>query len=471
MDNPPDPDGQPRGSRLAVFGWVLFDWATQPFFTLITTFVFAPYFVAHAFADPVEGQKLWGYAVAVAAAAVALLSPPLGAIADAGGPRKPWIAGCSVLLVAGTTALWWAAPGLPYGVFPVVAAFVAATIGAEIATVFTNAMLADIAPPSQTGRVSGLGWAIGYVGGLASLAAMLVLFLGDPVSGRTLAGLLPLLGLDPASFEGDRFAGPFSALWYLVFVIPLFAFVPDRPVELRIGAAVAEGLASLRATLLRLSAGGPIARFLVARMLYTDGLAALFAFGGAYAAATFDWQAQQIGVFGIVLIVTASFGAWAGGHLDDRFGSRRLISVSLVILAAAALAILSVGRDHVGFVLPVAPAEPGLLFGSVPELFYLAAGCLIGMVAGPIQSASRTLLVRLAPADEITEYFGLYALVGKATAFLGPLMIGWVTGATGSLRLGMSVILIFLVAGWALLRTVPNIAAGERANGGNGASR
>jgi UMF1 family MFS transporter len=449
----------------------LFDWATQPFFTLITTFVFAPYFVAHALADPVEGQKMWGYAVAAAAAAVALLSPPLGAIADAGGPRKPWVALFSLLLVVGASGLWWAAPGLPHGVLPVVAAFVMASIGAEIATVFTNAMLRDVAPPARTGRVSGLGWAVGYVGGLVSLAAMLVLFLGDPRSGRTLAGFFPLLDLDPAGFEGDRFSGPFSALWYLVFVVPLFAFVPDRPVQARLGAAVREGLASLRATLARLVGGGPVARYLVAHMLYIDGLTALFAFGGAYAAATFDWRAQQVGLFGVILIVTASFGAWAGGYLDDRFGSRRLISAGLVILAAAALAILSVGRDHIGFVIPVVPAHADALFGSVPELAYVAAGGLIGMVAGPIQSASRTLLVRLAPSEEIAEYFGLYALSGKATAFLGPLMIGWVTGATGSLRLGMSVILIFLVAGFAVLRTVPDMPAGQASSGGNGASR
>lgn len=456
MNDAAGPDGERAGGRLGVFGWVLFDWATQPFFTLITTFIFAPYFVAHALADPIEGQKMWGYAVAIAAAAVAVLSPPLGAIADAGGPRKPWIVFFSLLLVAGTTALWWAMPGLPYGVLPVIAAFVAATIGAEIATVFTNAMLPDVAPSSQTGRISGLGWAVGYMGGLVSLAAMLVLFLADPVAGRTLAGLAPLLDLDPAAFEGDRLSGPFSAAWYLVFVVPLFAFVPDRPRRARLGAAVRAGLTSLGATLVKLAARGPVARYLLAHMLYVDGLTALFAFGGAYAAATFGWQSQQVGVFGVILIVTASFGAWAGGYLDDRLGSRRLILGGLVILVIASLAILSVGRDHVGFVVPAAPASDGGLFGSVPELAYLGAGCLIGMVAGPIQSASRTLLVRLSPKDEMTEYFGLYALVGKATAFLGPLLIGWVTGATGSLRLGMSVILLFLVAGYALLTTVPD---------------
>lgn len=446
----------PDGGLRAIVGWVLFDWAAQPYFTLINTFIFAPYFVAHAVGDPVQGQRLWGYAVAGAGAAVAILSPVLGAIADAGGRRKPWIAASSLLFAAGGVGLWWAVPGLPNGVFPVLAAFIAATIGAEVATVFTNAMLPDVAPPSRIGRVSGLGWAVGYMGGLTSLAMMLILFLADPIAGRTIAGLAPLLNLDPAAFEGDRFSGPFSAIWYLVFVIPLFAFVPDRPLQARLSTAVATGLSSLGATLVRLTERGPMARYLVARMFYTDGLSTLFAFGGAYAAATFDWQAQQVGLFGVILIIAATIGAGFGGRLDDRLGSKQLILACLLILAVAATAILSVGRDHVGFVVPVVPADAGNLFSSLPELAYLAAGCVIGIVAGPIQSASRTLLVRLAPKDEITEYFGLYALVGKATAFLGPLMIGWVTGATGSLRLGMSVILLFLIAGYALLTTVPD---------------
>jgi MFS transporter, UMF1 family len=452
-------EGLPGGKFRAIVGWVLFDWAAQPYFTLITTFIFAPYFVAHAVGDPVQGQRLWGYAVAAAGAAVAVLSPVLGAVADAGGSRKPWIAAASLLFAAGGFGLWWAAPGMPYGVLPVLAAFVVATVGAEVATVFTNAMLPDVAPPSRIGSVSGLGWAIGYMGGLVSLAAMLLLFLADPIAGRTVAGLAPLFGLDPAAFEGDRFSGPFSAIWYLVFVVPLFAFVPDRPLQARLSTAVAAGLSSLGATLVRLTERGPMARYLVARMIYTDGLSALFAFGGAYAAATFNWQAQQVGLFGIILIVAATVGAGFGGRLDDRFGSRRLILTCLVILAAASVAILSVGRDHVGFVFYVAAADASRLFDSKPELAYIAAGCVIGIVAGPIQSASRTLLVRLAPKDEITEYFGLYALVGKATAFLGPLMIGAVTAATGSLRLGMSVILLFLIAGYALLATVPDAQA------------
>lgn len=443
--------------RRAVYSWVMFDWAAQPYFTLITTFIFGPYFVAHFLGDPVLGQTVWGYTVAIAGLGVAFLSPALGAIADAGGPRRPWIFAASVALVIGCAGLWLATPGATYGIWPVILAFAIATLGAEVATVFTNAMLPDIAGPGRVGRLSGLGWAIGYVGGIATLAMMLALFIASPQTGLTLAGIPPLLGLDPTYFEGDRFSGPFSALWYIVFVIPLFLFVPDRARVATPAAAVREGLVAVRATLKRfVGERGPVARYLIARMVYHDGLSTLFAFGGAYAAATFGWRATEVGVYGIILIIAATIGAWVGGYLDDILGSRRLILWSIFIMGLATLAILSVGTGHVLFVFETAPAGSGPLFSSVPELAYILFGSMMGLVAGPAQAASRTLLVHLSPRERLTEYFGLYALAGKATVFVGPLMIGVITGLTGDIRLGFSVILLFFIGGWFLLLTVPD---------------
>jgi len=336
-------------------------------------------------------------------------------------------------------------------------AFILATLGAELATIFTNAMLPDIAGPGRLGRMSGLGWAVGYAGGLIALAILLVLFVPAAPGGETLAGIGPLLGLQPERFGGTRLSGPFSALWYLVFVIPLFAFVPDRRRRAPLGKKVLrDAFAGLGATLGRLARErGPAARFLLARMVYQDGLSALFAFGGAYAAAVFGWRAGEVGLFGIVLIIAAALGAWAGGHLDDRLGARRLVLGALVVLIASVLALLSVGRGHVLFAVETAPAAEGALFSSTPEIFYLVLGSLIGMVAGPVQAASRSLLIRLSPPGELTEYFGLYALSGKATVFAGPLLIGVVTGLSGDLRLGFSVILVFFVLGAVLLARVP----------------
>ena len=442
--------------RRAVIGWVLFDWAAQPFFTLVTTFIYAPYFVVYLAGDPVRGQTIWGYTVAAAGLVVALAGPLCGAIADRHGARKYWVAGASVLLVAGCAALWLAVPGPGHGLWLGIGAFILATAGAELATIFTNAMLPDIAGQGRVGRLSGLGWAVGYVGGLLALAAMLALFIADGDSGRTLAGLKPLFGLDEARFEGARFSGPFSALWYIVFVMPLFAFVPGRSRAMKLGAAIGSGASALKATLgVLVTRRGEIGRFLVARMIYADGLAALFAFGGAYAAAVFGWQASEVGLFGIVLIIAAALGAWAGGHCDDLLGSRRTVLISIAILIAAVLAILSVDRNHLLFVVETEPAGRDGLFASWPERAYLGLGSVIGRVSGPVQSASRSLLVRLAPAGEMAEYFGLYAFSGKATVFAGPLLVGAATALSGDLRLGFSVIAAFLAVGGVLLWRLP----------------
>ena len=176
-----------KASRAGIAGWILFDFATQPVFTLITTFIFAPFFAGRVAENPVEGQALWGFATGAAGLAIALLSPVLGAVADAAGRRKPWIFAFSLLLVVGCAALWFAVPGAAYAVPVAMIGFAMATIGAEFATVFTNAMMPGLVPPDKVGRLSGTGWAVGYVGGLISLALMLALIVGSPETGRTLA--------------------------------------------------------------------------------------------------------------------------------------------------------------------------------------------------------------------------------------------------------------------------------------------
>ncbi len=188
--------------RRAVVAWVLFDPAAQPFFSLITTFVFAPYFAARVAANPVDGQAMWGYAAGTAGLIIAILSPVLGSIADATGPRKPWVAAFSVLLVVGSAALWFAEPGAE-GAVPIALVFFAiGTIGAEFATVFTNAMMPELVDSSRLGRLSGIAWAAGYVGGLISLTVMLGFLAGSPDTGLTLFGLVPAFGLDPTTFRG-----------------------------------------------------------------------------------------------------------------------------------------------------------------------------------------------------------------------------------------------------------------------------
>jgi MFS transporter, UMF1 family len=459
------PPARPSSFR-AILGWVLFEWATQPFFTLLTTFVYAPYFATGIVADPARGQALWAFAASGAGLAVAALSPSLGAIADANGRRKPWIAGFGALLVIGSAALWFGRPQQPSSVGLVLCAYALGAVGAQCSLVFTNAMMPTLVSPDRVGRLSGAGWAIGYLGGLVSLGLTLGWLAANPQTGKTLLGASPLLGLDPILRQGDRATGPLTALWFIAFALPLFALTPDPPPQRTVRAAVHHGVKTLAHTLRQLPQERALSLFLVANMIYADGLVALFAFGGIYAAGTFHWTTIDIGIFGILLALAGVVGAFLGGMLDDRFGSRAVILGCLSILIGAAIGILSIDRDHVGFVIAVKPPDVGgSRYASTAERGYLALGLLIGAVAGPLQSASRSLLTRLAPRDRVTQFFGLFALSGRLTAFVGPFLVGVVTAATASQRAGMAVLLAFFLAGLGLMAQVRAPARASRDDG------
>jgi UMF1 family MFS transporter len=440
--------------RSAVISWIFFDWAAQPYFTLITTFVFAPYFATHVAADPASGQSLWGFATAAAGLMIALMSPVLGAIADASGRRKPWIAAFGAMLVIGASLMWFGRPGEPSVIPPLLLAYAIATIGVEFATVFNNAMMPTLVPPDRIGSLSGTGWATGYVGGILSLILVLGFLAASPETARTLFGFTPLFGLDPVSHQGDRITGPLTGVWFIIFVLPMFLLTPDYPARCPVSEALRLGLADLRRTLLELPKQKSLAAFLLANMIYTDGLVSLFAFGGIYAAGTFGWNTIQIGSFGIILAIAGTFGAWLGGKLDDRLGPKRVISASMMILLFAIVAILLVDKDKILFIKVAAPVPGGALFASSTERAYLLLGCLIGAAGGPLQAASRTLLIHMAPKDRIAQYFGLFALTGKVTSFVGPLLIGAITAVTASQKAGMAVLVLFFVAGLALLARV-----------------
>jgi MFS transporter, UMF1 family len=440
--------------RSAVISWIFFDWAAQPYFTLITTFVFAPYFATHVASDPTSGQALWGFATAASGIAIALLSPVLGAIADATGRRKPWIAVFGTMLVIGASLMWFGRPGDEPGIPALLAAYCLATVGVEFASVFNNAMMPTLVPPDRIGRLSGTGWATGYIGGILSLILVLGFLAANPETGRTLFGLTPLFGLDPVSHQGDRISGPLTGAWFVIFVLPMFLLTPDYPARRRLRDALGTGLGELKETLTDLPKQKSIAAFLLANMIYTDGLVSLFAFGGIYAAGTFGWNTIQIGSFGIILAIAGTFGGWLGGKLDDFLGSKRVIAGSITILLAAIVAILLVNKDSVLFVSVAPPVPGGALFASAAERAYLILGCCIGAVGAPLQAASRSLLIRMAPKDRVAQYFGLFALTGKVTSFIGPLLIGIVTAASASQKAGMATLVLFFVAGLALLMRV-----------------
>ena len=446
-----DPPATTYPPRSAVIGWMLFDWAAQPYFSLITTFVFAPYFATRVASDPATGQSLWGFATAAAGLVIALASPVLGAIADASGQRKPWIAGFGAIFVIGACIMWIGKPGDSSLILPLLIAYGFATIGVEFATVFNNAMMPSLVPPDKIGRLSGSGWALGYVGGILSLILVLGFLAASPTTGRTLFGLTPLFGLDPATFQGDRISAPLSGLWFVVFVLPMFLLTPDFPAKLSPAKAMREGLADLHHTLRELPRHRSTMAFLIANMIYTDGLVSLFAFGGIYAAGTFGWNTIQIGSFGITLAIAGTIGAFLGGRLDDLLGPKRVIAGSMLLLLLSIAGILLIDKETILFMKVTPPVPGGGLFAAPAEKAYLLLGCLIGMAGGPLQAASRTLLIRMAPQDRIAQYFGLFALTGKVTSFIGPLLIGLVTAVTASQKAGMAVLVLFFVAGLGLL--------------------
>jgi UMF1 family MFS transporter len=383
---------------------------------------------------------------------VALGAPFLGAIADAGGRRKPWLLGFQLLLSAGCALLWLAQPGQPQLLPLVIAGLVLANVAAEYSITFNNALLPGLETPQRVGWLSGLGWGLGYTGGLIALFGVLV------VSQPELLGITPppghgLLGLQRASFEAERITGPASALWLAVFVLPMFLFTPDRPGSGRPFAAVArDGFRRVIATIRHMRAYGNLLRFLIAYMIYYDGLVAVIGFGGIYAAGVFGWGTTELGIFGILLNVVAIPAVIAGGWLDDRFGSKRAVQFAIVAVALGTLGILSISADSIFFTMAVAPRQPGgVLFGSAGEQLFFVCALLLGIGMGPMQAASRTLVARLSPPDMVGEFFGIFSLSGRATTFLAPLLIGVATTLFHSQRVAAVVVLIFLALGFVLL--------------------
>lgn len=428
------------------FGWAMYDWAAQPFFTIIITFIFGPYFVNTVVSDGASGQELWGDTQTIAGLIMAFSAPILGSLADATGPRKPWVIGFSLMCIAACFGLWFAVPDASDGrIALIVALVVIGIIGAEFSVVFNNAMLPNLAIGDRVGKLSGYGWAMGYVGALFALPIML-----------WLTGQLPGLpgpGFDTEGHVAERLAGPFSGLWYLVFMLPFILWTPDQPklVADRME-AIRTGLRELRETVLTMRRKRPnMFRFLIARMIYYDGLNAIFIFGGVYVASQFGWGLLELGLFGILTLVFGVPGSFLGGWLDDRIGSKRTLYISVGGLFVTASAIISIGDGHVLFFFPMGfPVPDDGLFASEAEKVMLAITVLLGLVAGPAQAASRSMVARLAPVGQLGQYYGLFALSGKATAFLAPFVIARATGIGGD-RIGVSMILIFVGVGLFLL--------------------
>ena len=409
--------------RRAVWSWCLYDFANSAFTTLVVTFIYATYFTKGIAADENTGTAQWSIAVTITALAVAILSPYLGAIADRGGYRKRFLLACTVVCVVGTVALFFPSAGQ---VTLALVIFTVANIAFEMAMVFYNAYLPDVAPPEQIGRVSGYGWALGYFGGLLCLVVALFAFVQTDT---------PIFGFSAEGGESIRATNLLVAAWFAIFAIPIFIWVKEeKPPPIPKGSGVLR-----QATRQFVDTFNEIRqqyrqifRFLLARLIYNDGLITIFAFGGIYAQGTFGFTTEDIIVFGIALNVAAGAGAFAFGFLDDRLGGKKTIMISLVGLFAAAL----------------------LAVTTTSQLWFWVAAIGVGLLAGPNQSASRSLMGRFVPDDKENEFYGFFAFSGKATAFLGPFLLGQFTAFFDSQRAGVATVMIFFLVGGLLLTLV-----------------
>ncbi|MDQ7070991.1 MAG: MFS transporter [Rhodobacterales bacterium] len=442
-------------ARKRIWGWFFFDWASQPYHTVLMTFIFGPFFVSVASAyymsmgmgedlADANAQSYWSLGQTFIGLFIGICAPFLGAMADTTGRRRPWIYLFSLMYVVGAAGLWWSNPD-GSNLLQMILVFGVGFIGAEFALIFVNAQLPLLGSKEEIGKISGSGFAFGYIGGLIALAIMLALFVAQP-NGKTLIGLDPALGLDPAMREGTRLAGPVAALWYLVFMVPYFLWVKvDRATGKKASASVA--LSSIMATLRGLRHRASAAAYLGSSMFYRDALNGLYAFGGTYASLVLNWNIVLIGVFGIISGSAAALFSWLGGKFDSKFGPKPVIITAIWFLMFVVLVIVNMTRESLfGFEL----AEGS----NLPDIIFFGCGMLIGGMGGILQAASRTLMTRHTTPDNATESFGLYGLSGRATAFLAPALIFTVTTMTGSARLGVSPLIGLFLIGLFLLRWV-----------------
>jgi UMF1 family MFS transporter len=419
---PDVPAPLPKDVPKVVWSWAFYDFANSAFTTLVVTFIYATYFTKAMAPDEIIGTAWWSRAVALSAILIAVLSPLMGAIADQGGARKRFLAVSTAVCVLATAALAFIAPGDTGTAVLALTLFVIANIAFEMSSLFNSAFLPSIASPERIGRVSGYGWGLGYVGGLLCLVVALVGFVQPEV---------PWFGMTTEGGWNVRATNLLVAAWFLLFSLPMFLNVPER----RATHAKVDVLGAFRGlaqTLRDVQRYREIVKFLAARLIYNDGLVTIFAFGGIYAAGTFGFTISEVILFGIVLNVASGLGAIAFGWVDDKLGGRNTILITLVALIVASLMAV------------LAPTRA----------WFWAAGILVGIFVGPNQSASRSLMGRLVPEKHETEFFGFFAFSGKATAFLGPLLLGVVTKLFDSQRAGVATVIAFFAVGGVILLTV-----------------
>jgi len=422
--------------RKQVIAWALWDWATQPFNSVIITFVFvALYLASESFIDPAVAAlgkddpayksaiatltTQLGLAMTLAGVLVALVAPVLGRRADATGRRKAWLALSTGVLVVCMFALFFVQASPPYFVLGISLIAIGAIFN-EIASVNYNAMLVQVSTPKSVGRVSGLGWGLGYVGGIVALVAVVALQGAD------------WFGLDTSNGMAYRLIAVGSALWTLLFAWPIFAYVPEAPASSRDKVGFFRGYVVLLHDLKELwRTARSTLWFLLASAVYRDGLAGVFTFGAIIASVSFGFEPTEVIIFGIAANLIAGVSTIVAGMFDDRFGPRPVILVALGGIVVGGLAVVA--------------------FHTSGTVIFWVFGLLLTAFVGPAQAASRSLLARVSPSGRESEIFGLYATTGRAASFLAPGMWTLLIAMTGATIWGTLGIIAVVLAGMIML--------------------
>lgn len=401
-----------RSRRREVFAWCLYDFGSSAFNTLILTFIYSLFFAQVIAPDYNTGTVWWTRAVNLSALAVAIITPVLGAVADSSGRKKAFLVAFAAQSILFTVLLFFVGTG---SALLALGLFVVANVGFEAANVFYWAFLPDVSDDDNIGRVSGLGFFLGYIGGLISLVIAL----------QMIEKWIP-----KTDHLNVRATLLLVAAWFLVFALPMFAWVRQRTVATTTGGnPLRTGFARLYGTLKHARTYKEAGKLLAARMIYNDGLATIFATASIYLGAVFGMEMRQVLTMAIGLNVFAGIGAFAFGFVDDRIGGKKTILISLVLLIV------------------------GTFIGTRVSTiggFWIAAAVL-GLMIGPNQAASRSLLSKLVPDEKQAEFFGLYAFSGKVSSLLGPLVYGTVVARTGDHKLAMTSIISFFVVGGIIL--------------------
>ena len=421
--------------KRTIFSWSLYDFANQPFTTIILTFIYSTFFTDFIAPTGEIGAIMWGRAVSISAICVAILSPIMGAIADNGGYRKTFLIFWTWVCIVFSFMLYFPLKG---EMLFALTLFCIANIGFEMGGVFLNAYLPEIAPKNKIGRISGYGWSFGYIGGLLALLICFSLFINPDNPVNLFTGNY----LDKNSGEHIRIINIFIAIWFAVFSIPTFIFVGRFKKRMKINSTmIKESFISMKSTLRNIKEYKETVKFLIARLVYNDALITLFAFGGIYAKEVFGFTFYEIFLFGIALNITAGIGAFLFGFLDDLLGSKRTIQMTNYgFIIACAMAMTAGSVDS--------------LLGLTGKNIFWISGILIGIFSGPNQAASRSLMGKLTPANKESEFFGFFAFSGKATSFIGPLFFSLSVSLTSDLRSGIMMVLILFTLGAFLLSRV-----------------